>query len=174
MARKAIRLGEASPDRHGDPDGLVHSPDELVCHASLVLLTKNAANLLERHYPGGWGWALNPDEAGGVLNIRCLRLSGQHGYTLKLADIQNDPHLRAVVRAGGELLERYGYRAGPFDLEAYRAGPRFFGRPLADISDMPGRRRRDYRTYNIQQALEVGAAGLVTDTNLARAKAARR
>lgn len=170
MARKGIILGRASADEFGDPDGTVDHPNDLVCHASLVLLTKDAANLLERHYPGGWAWALNPDEAGGIINIRSLRLSGSHGYTLKLKDIQCDPNLRAVIRAGGELIERFGYRAGPFNLQHYLAGPRHFGRPLADVSDMATKRRRDYRTHNLQRAVESGQARILTDVDIARAK----
>lgn len=172
MARKEIRLGRASPDPAGDPDGMVDHPDALVCHASLVILTKNSADLLERQYPG-WGWALNPDEAGGVLNIRSLRLSGSHGYTLKLGEIQNDPQLREVIRAGGELLERFGYRAAPFRLDQYLAGPRHFGRPIADTSDMASKRRRDYRTHNLQRAIDDGRARIIMDADIARAKAAR-
>ncbi|MGH2904042.1 MAG: hypothetical protein ACRDK7_10725 [Solirubrobacteraceae bacterium] len=170
--RKRILLGTACADAAGDPEGLIGNAADLVCHASLVVLVKNAADLLERHYPG-WCWLLGPDEAGGVLNIQALKLSGSWGYTLKLADIQDDPQLRKVVKVGGELIERFGYRAGPFNAEAYRHGPRYLGLPRADVSDLGKSDRRAYRTFGIRQAVETGRAGIVTEGGISAALAAR-
>jgi hypothetical protein len=171
--RKQIRLGVACVDPHGDPEGSVGNPEALACHASLVLLVKQAADLLEKHYPG-WGWLLGPDEAGGVINIQAMLLSGSWGYTLKIKDLHCDPQLRKVLKVGGELLERFGYKAGPFDRDAYQHGPRHLGLPVADTSDLKPHERRSYRTQSIKQAVEQGRARILTDSNIAAARSARR
>jgi hypothetical protein len=73
--------------------------------AAQLTLTKAAADTLEKHYPG-WGWMVGVDLAGGVLDIRSARIPGPYGYRLRLMDV--DYEGRAIWRAGGEILERYG------------------------------------------------------------------
>lgn len=74
-------------------------------------LIKAAADTLEKHYPG-WGWMVALDLQGGVLDVRCARLPGPYGFRLKLTSI--DYEGRAIMRAGGEFLERYRRRRGAF------------------------------------------------------------
>lgn len=94
-------LEKARPD-------YVHSPAELLgISAPLAILTKDTADKLEKQYPG-WLWSINPDENAGVMYIYSLRLSGEYGYTLKIGDIQNDETRAFAMRAGGEILERFG------------------------------------------------------------------
>jgi hypothetical protein len=170
--RKQLILGVASKDPYGDPDGMVERPSELVCHASLTILVKEMADLLEQHYPG-WGWLLGPDESGGVISVRALRLSGSWGYLLKIGDLQGDPQLRKVLKKGGELLERFGFKAGPFNREAYAHSPRHMGVPVADVSDMKPQERRGYRTQQIKQAIEEGRARVLVDGDVGSAIRAR-
>jgi hypothetical protein len=85
--------------------------------AASHLLTKTAADILERHYPG-WGWMVGLDLQGGVMDVRCARLPGPYGFRLKLSGI--DYEGRSIMRAGGEFLERYRMRRG-----AYRPGATF-------------------------------------------------
>ena len=59
---------------------------------------------LKRHYPAvapGWDVAIN----NGVLYIRNTLLAGRMGCCLHTAKI--DPEMKKVMRAGGQLLERY-------------------------------------------------------------------
>lgn len=155
-------------DPHGDPEGFVIAPNALRCSASLVLIVKGAADTLERHYPG-WLWAIQPDERGGVVNILSMRLSGKWGYTLKVGTLQADVNHREVVRAGGELLERFGFRAAGYDREAWRHKDRVMGDIAADVSDMDGKRRREYRTAAIRRAVDSGHARITTDTSIGAA-----
>ncbi|MBF0415945.1 MAG: hypothetical protein HQL79_09285 [Magnetococcales bacterium] len=55
-------------------------------------------------YPG-YRWAVAV--VGGLARIRNLDLSGQWGFDVSLESLKNDPMLRDVIRAGGEILERY-------------------------------------------------------------------
>jgi hypothetical protein len=48
------------------------------------------------------------DDVGGVMEVRSMRIPGRWGFLLHLAKI--DPEGRAIWRAGGELMERYGLK----------------------------------------------------------------
>jgi hypothetical protein len=78
-----------------------------------MLLVKRTAETLHKHYPGHL-WAVNIDEEGGVITVMNLALSGKWGFLLKLKTVQEDPDLKSVMRAGGELLERYRLRRGGY------------------------------------------------------------
>lgn len=155
-------------DPHGDPEGLVFDASALRCSASLVLLVKGAADALERHYPG-WMWAIQPDERGGVVNILSMRLSGKWGYTLLTSRLQFDTHHRAVIKAGGELLERFGFKAGRYDREAWRHQRRELGQLAADVSDQRKAVQRQFQTQRLKVALATGHARITTDTRIGEA-----
>ena len=73
-----------------------------------AVLAGNALATLERHYPD-WGWQVGVDDIGGVMHVRATAIpSGRWGFLLKLKRV--DPEGLAVMRAGGELLERYRLR----------------------------------------------------------------
>lgn len=80
---------------------------------------------LNKHYPGHL-WAVNVDNVGGVVNIFNMRLSGRWGFTLHLNDVLHDPDLKTVMRAGGELLERYRLKVGRFNQDQYDSLPADF------------------------------------------------
>jgi hypothetical protein len=168
------RLATNPKDAHGDPEGTVFDAGDLQCSASLVVLVKGAADTLERHYPG-WLWAIEPDERGGVVNVFCMRLSGQWGYTLKIATLQTDVNFQRVMRAGGELLERFGFAARGYDSQrdAYRAKPMHLQQFRADVSDKSKAVQRSYRTHQLQVALREGHARIVTDADIAAATRAK-
>ena len=74
-------------------------------HAADIGAAKEIAETLHAHYPGHL-WAVTIQ--GGVAIIKALNISSLWGYVLKQAHIQHDAGLRhrAVMRAGGEILER--------------------------------------------------------------------
>ena len=68
-------------------------------------MCKNAAELLHRKYPGHL-WAVSTEQ--GFLDIRNLYLSGDWGYRLKIGQMFSGSDWdKRVMRAGGEVLERY-------------------------------------------------------------------
>lgn len=162
-------------DPYGDPEGLVTSPEQLKCSAATLSLVKGIADTLERHYPG-WGWMVSPDERGGVVNLQVMRFlnNGRNwGFTFKTSQVQEDVRLRSVVKAGGELLERYGAVVGPYSKDAMRGVKWYLGQALADVSDLSRVNQRNYRTSVIQNGIASGAARVVMDADIARARAMR-
>lgn len=78
-----------------------------------VVLAKNAAELLNKHYPNHiWAVHVNSTKTGGIMVIKNLLVSATHGYVLHLTNVNNDPTLKSVIKAGGEILERAGLVRG--------------------------------------------------------------
>lgn len=142
----------------GDPHGLVFHPGQLREHASAVLLAKDFADYLEKAYPG-WLWAISVDPRGGVTSLRSMLLSGEYGVILKLDWVQHDPRVakKLVLNAAAEILERFGMPVGPFDKDAFHAGPKdVAGRPKPDLSDKHQRIRRQHRDEALTAAVKSG------------------
>ena len=95
-------------------------------------LAKHAAELLHRHYPG-YLWTVNVNQ--GVLDVRNLNLDGQWGFTIKHVQSYSASDLdKKVMRAGGEILERYRQRRGTIDEAAILALPvNFAGRHSPEL-----------------------------------------
>lgn len=76
--------------------------------ANDLIAAKNAADVLNRHYPGHL-WAVSCDQ--GMLDVRNMALSGNWGFRVKLPVIYSASEFdRQIMRAGGEILERYRIR----------------------------------------------------------------
>lgn len=78
------------------------------------------AEMLHRHYPGHL-WVVHASRETGIATVHNLRLSGRWGFVLRLNDLLSDPTLRMVVRAGGELLERWSLSRGPARIDEIAA-----------------------------------------------------
>jgi hypothetical protein len=75
-------------------------------------VARRAYALLDRAYPGH-GWQVIADSAQGYVGIRLPILTGGNwAYLIKWADLTPGQ----VIRAGGELLERYRLPRGRFEL----------------------------------------------------------
>ena len=146
-----LDLEKAHPD-------YVNSPAELLgISASLAILTKDTADKLEKHYPG-WLWTINPDENAGMLYIFSLRLSGEFGYKLKIADIQNDERRKFAIDAGGEILERYGIKRGKYKRELLKGKIQDLrGNFIPDLTDGSQRDQKRERDRVVTKAMAEGA-----------------
>tara|TARA_R110000824_G_scaffold290671_1_gene479187 strand:- start:4370 stop:4696 length:327 start_codon:yes stop_codon:yes gene_type:complete len=78
------------------------------------LLAKNVAEILDKKYPG-WLWAVHVMD--GVVTVKSMLLSGNWGFVLHANKIDND--YKTVMRAGGEILERYNQKRGTFNQDIY-------------------------------------------------------
>jgi hypothetical protein len=81
--------------------------------ANELMLAKHAAELLHKHYPGHL-WGVNVE--GPFLDVRNFYLAGEWGFRLSIPAIYSASELDArIMRAGGEILERYRQRRGAVD-----------------------------------------------------------
>jgi hypothetical protein len=77
-----------------------------------LMLSKDAAEALHTAYPGHL-WGVAASERDGMLDVRNLYLSGNWGFRLKIPTMYSASEFKKrVVRAGGELLERFRVSRG--------------------------------------------------------------
>lgn len=138
-------------------DDYVTDPSQLEgLSAPMMTLVKDCADLLERHYPG-WLWAVQPFEFGAIIKIFSLRISGEYGYIIKVADIQNDPRRQLAIEAGGEILERYNLPRGQYRRELLRNKMRDIrGNLVPDITDKDQKAQQADRDRKIDAAVNEG------------------
>lgn len=102
--------------------------------ANDLILAKDMADTLNTHYPGHL-WAVNVDGKQGMADIRNLALSGTWGYRLRtVTNYSASEFKKRVVRAGGEILERFKLRRGSADDAAIASLPEHLGRTVGDYS----------------------------------------
>lgn len=78
-----------------------------------TMLTHSIGKALAKHYPKHI-WAVNVNSQGGVVDIKAFSVSYEYGYRLLYTEVANDPGLRCVIRAGGEILERANLSRGQY------------------------------------------------------------
>ncbi len=94
---------------------------------------KEMADTLHNAYPGHL-WAVSVDR--GIADVRNLALSGQWGFRIPLPAVYSASEFkRDIVRAGGEILERYKMKRGRMDWDLYdELKTDVAGNPIADKS----------------------------------------
>lgn len=98
---------------------IVENQQKADAHANDFLMAKEASDALTAAYPG-WLWGVNVDGKTGMCDIQNFNLAGNRGYRLKLHDIYSASSFKAdVLRAGGEILERYNQKVGKFDAQKW-------------------------------------------------------
>ncbi|MCE2724465.1 MAG: hypothetical protein LW865_14490 [Betaproteobacteria bacterium] len=103
------------------------------CAINDVLMAKQIALDLDTAYPGHL-WAVTCDGRTGIATVRNLRLSGRQGFILRLPEIYSASDFKkSVLKAGGEILERYHQPRGVVNIGAI-AGQKtdFAGNKLYD------------------------------------------
>lgn len=99
------------------------------------VMARHMADTLHKHYPGHL-WAVTCDGRKGIATVRNLALSGEWGFVLHLPQIYSASEWdKRVVRAGGEILERYRISRASHDRVADQiaAAPKnFAGRLLVE------------------------------------------
>lgn len=100
-------------------------------------IAKDVADHLLKHYPG-YLWFVNCSVKAGVVTILCGDFYSNYGYKILLKDIENDPSMKVVMRAGGEILDRYGLRRGAKTESSLRDLKMVAGRAAFDYNEMIG------------------------------------
>lgn len=123
--------------REGLPSQTVYHEDTIA--PADLMLAKRVTDVLMRHYPGH-PWAVTVQHAQGVVIIKiplltdasgASALGNTHGMVLHIDKL--DPALNKVVRAGGELLERWNIDRTAYSKRAYRES-----RPVFNDLRLPG------------------------------------
>ncbi len=85
-------------------------------HARDQALAGRIGDLLWHHYPNHI-WYVNVDSQPtvGIVKIYNGIISTSHSYNLHLQTVLDDPDLKCIVRAGGELLERANIKRGSWE-----------------------------------------------------------
>lgn len=92
--------------------------------AADMRLTKRVAQLLEWHHPGHF-FRVTVDHEQRLLLIELPPLLERpHCFNIPLTVIYSDPGLRTVVRAAGEILERFKMPRTRWDTDQYRTAVR--------------------------------------------------
>lgn len=84
-----------------------------------ALVSGELAEMLVKHYPGH-PWAVTADHKNGVIVIKNLGFDVRYGYVLKIAEDMGPRIHVEVMRAGGEILERFKVDRGKAREEDYR------------------------------------------------------
>lgn len=107
--------------------------------ANDYITAKNIAETLHKHYPGHV-WAVTCEGRTGMATIRNLALSATYGYYIRLVELNGDSHMRIVIKAGGEILERFNQRRGAMNSAHIEALPHAAnGFPVFDTAGMKGK-----------------------------------
>lgn len=85
-----------------------------------LAVARKAGAIIDRHYPGH-PFELRVDARQGVLMLRLNPLMGLHWHVVHLSTLAGDPGYRAVIRAAGEILERYQMPRSGFSLDHFLA-----------------------------------------------------
>lgn len=86
-----------------------------------TVLAKRVLATLHQHYPGHV-WGVEVD--GAMINVRNKRLVSEYGYRINTL-LHSDAGLDVeVMRAGGEVLERFRQRRGARNEDTIREQPR--------------------------------------------------
>ncbi len=84
-----------------------------------LAFAKRVGAVLQKHYPN-YGWRVDADTRRKTIHVQNVDLSGQWGFVLHMGKIADETDLdKKVMRAGGEILERYGLRRLGFDANEY-------------------------------------------------------
>lgn len=116
-SRHAIQAARRGFTRHSIDYDQTDEVDPYL--AADLALTKRIAEKLEAHYPAH-PWMVTVTHAQGIAAIKLpLVMKRNQAFILHIDKLGNDPSLRAVVRAGGELLEKYNMPRHGFALDRF-------------------------------------------------------
>jgi len=137
------------------------TPAGLLVDGSLQIIAKDIGEILEKHYPG-WQWLINPDQDAGVIYIYSLMLSGEWGYIIQIAEIQDDPARKQALIAGGEILDRYNIRRGKYHRDLLKGKiTDLRGNYIPDITDRLSKQQKKVRDQEFTKAVREGKAAVV-------------
>lgn len=107
--------------------------EDPVAKADLAL-ARRIGEVLQFHYPGH-AFMVQVMHGQGIATINIPILMGQWQHVIKLYDLKSDPGMKSVVRAAGEILERYKMPRQGFSMAEW--GDALAAKPIGKIH-VPG------------------------------------
>jgi len=83
--------------------------------ANDIMLAKRIGDTLHKMYPLHL-WSVMVNSEGGVIDLKALNISSTYGIRMYYRDVADDPELKKIKMAAGELLERAGLTRGEWEL----------------------------------------------------------
>ena len=74
-------------------------------------ICESVGRQLVHHYPK-WKWYVECRLDSGLISVRNLSLDGDYGFYIGIAAFLNETDPKLVMRAGGEILERFNQHRG--------------------------------------------------------------
>jgi hypothetical protein len=84
-----------------------------------ITIAKRIGEHLDSHYPSH-KFRVDVDSPQGIAKISHPLLPKRWFYVIKLSELFMDPGLKCVMRAGGELLDRFNMPRGRFNRDLWR------------------------------------------------------
>ena len=98
-------------------------------------IAETVGPILAQTYPG-YRWRVEPNVAGGIVDVRCEMTDARYGFTLIPEHYFSETQWRAaIIKAGGEILERAAMSRRKFNEVDWLTRPRdFAGRIVMDVT----------------------------------------
>lgn len=148
-------------------DGRLAKADQLDSKAASKILLKRVMVVLERNFPG-WLWVLGINDAdkGGIITLRSDRLHPEWGMLEKIQNIQDTGAEKWALKAGGEILERFRCKPGPYIRGCLANTPRDArGHYIPDITDQDRAKVIRQQQQALSDSLKAGQSRIITLTD---------
>lgn len=112
LNRRRLRMGLDGPNE---------AQRSAAMKAADMRLVKRIAALLEHHHPGHF-FRVTVDHGQRLIRIELPPLlETPYSYNIPIGVLACDPSLKTVMRAAGEILERFGMPRSRWDTDHYRS-----------------------------------------------------
>lgn len=110
--------GFITPKTRYEAPGLGDTDETDPYRAADILLTRRVAAVVQRDFPGH-AWLIEVSHKQGVVMISIPLFMGRHKWVIHIASLKTDPMMKTVMRACGEILERYRIPRQAFSLDNF-------------------------------------------------------
>lgn len=91
-----------------------------------LVLARRYSDILTKHYPNH-SWGVNVNSSQGMINITNFNFSGKFGYRIRMSELHtHEDEVRVMIRAGGEILERFHHPRKEFRPDIHVDGKKDF------------------------------------------------